>query len=840
MDASDAFRVADAVEARYTRLEQNLKNFGKLNFTGTASLDRDLNKVLDTQRKILQLQTEQARTQTQTQRGFAAVERTKQQELVTERQQLATQRERVRLAQQELRLRQQQEQASRRSTTGGANGVIAGISGLQAGVAAIGGYAVISIAERTLELANEQTRANRILASSAIEAGRAFASAAEDNKKFADQVGLSERQAATTTGAILRLAARTGRPEQSGTLLTGFADLGAAFGIQSQDLQTLIGTILSGQDEGLNRLGIADPGQLYRQYAQEIGKTSDQLTQFEKTQAAVNAVMQKAGMFSGTATARMNSLEGQTAKLSASWDKLTSSGATWLTQQPLVSDAIRTYTDLFGALAINIDQVNKGLSEGKTPSQIVDELKPGAGFFDYLRAGVSGIPAGFALGADLLSGEGLDASVNRFGAAIDPSRISDRDKQALRDQVSNQKKLNEDNAKAAEAATAAQKKQIEAEQARTAELERQSKLITQINEQIVDPKATVQSLTNLRDGLDQALPKDKLEEINKNIDKAINANIEKAVEQVKSLEAQFQGVFDQLQRAENTTNPFVAVILDAEAAMKKVREQTAGLTDDLKRQAEQMQQNVNAMRLFEQRADTRLQAYDLLSQAQDIRDPFSSKERDRITAKATRDFLARNPNYIGVLEQEYENRRRDSSDPLSYNGETFEQFMKQDLEKRMTVFANETPEQKARKRLDDQLRILQGLGASNEAERSAVNRRIISISQGLNYDSLDSGTRDVLATAREQEAERLLKTENEAMDIARESRDYLKAISENQTRLLAVAQRGGTASIDAELKITGDGAPGAVQVNQIGSPTPANTREFYDFGGFSLAGGSNR
>src|SRR5690606_33537798 len=135
-------------------------------------------------------------------------------------------------------------------SSGGLGGALGGVGSLLGGLGiSVGVASFVSAARSAVEISVDQVRQNRLLASSATEAGISFAKAADQNRAFADQLGLSERQAAATTARILQLAARAGRPQDAQKLQTGFADLSAAYGIDPNDLQTLIGTILSGQDE---------------------------------------------------------------------------------------------------------------------------------------------------------------------------------------------------------------------------------------------------------------------------------------------------------------------------------------------------------------------------------------------------------------------------------------------------------------------------------------------------------------------------------------------------------------------------------------------------------------
>lgn len=134
---------------------------------------------------------------------------------------------------------------------------------------------------------------NRQLEFSATQAGLSYTRAAAAAEDFGKRVGASNTGAAQTFSDLVRLADRAGRTQDIELIGRRFADLAAARGLKGEELSNLIGTILSGQDEGLNRLGLPDPSKLYAQYAAQIGKTADSLTEMEKAQAALNGVMQK-------------------------------------------------------------------------------------------------------------------------------------------------------------------------------------------------------------------------------------------------------------------------------------------------------------------------------------------------------------------------------------------------------------------------------------------------------------------------------------------------------------------------------------------------------------------
>jgi hypothetical protein len=293
---------------------------------------------------------------------------------------------------------------------------------------AIGGAAYLgfNIAQTAIDKAIEQSRANRLIAASATEAGIAQDKLSEANQRFAKATGLSNVAAASTTASIQRLATFANRPGDVDKLLKAFADLGAARGISPNDLQNLVGTILSGQDEGLNRLGIADPGILQKAYAKSIGKTVEQLTQAEKVQSAVNAVLEKSAIFAGAAEARMNSLEGQVAKTSAQWENFTNVLSTSFATSGIVTDFLSALSNGVANLGDNVDNVKKRLREGATPEQIAKEIYPAPTIGDRTQVAAVG---GYIPLLGFLERKGYLGST--LQQAADPELVAERHRREL-------------------------------------------------------------------------------------------------------------------------------------------------------------------------------------------------------------------------------------------------------------------------------------------------------------------------------------------------------------------------------------------------------------------------
>ncbi len=203
----------------------------------------------------------------------------------------------------------------------GVNGTSVGIAGGMAALA-YGAHKFIDVAEQAIDRASELTRSNRLLASSATEAGITYEDLAKKNRDFAISVGLSDVKATTTVAKVTQLATRTQRPEDIDKLLKGFANLGAARGLESNELETVIQQIITGQDEGYKKLLLPNPSQLYAQYAKDNNRTLSSISAVERSRIFESEFLKKAELFNGTAEARMQSLDGRAAKLNASMENL--------------------------------------------------------------------------------------------------------------------------------------------------------------------------------------------------------------------------------------------------------------------------------------------------------------------------------------------------------------------------------------------------------------------------------------------------------------------------------------------------------------------------------------
>jgi hypothetical protein len=452
------------------------------------------------------------------------------------------------------------------------------IGGAAIGAAVVGGgAAAISLAEKAIDISIEATRQNRLLAASATEAGKSYAELSAENAKFAKGLGVSNVQAAGTTARIQQLATFGGTPGRSAELEKSFGNLAAARGIGGDELGTLVGSILSGQDEGLNRLGLSDPSKIYDQFARSIGTTSDKLNQFQRVQALTNAVVDKSKIFDGSAEARMNTLEGTVAKSAATWNNLTTSLANNFAGSKEVHDALEGLNALLTEASGNVEDLQKKMSQGGNAAGLAQSTAAGQGWRDQL-GGLLAIPS-LVLGAGVhaglrpfnqatgydVGGAGVQADANQVYSAFS-GQATDQRADFILQQLNAQKLLDAQQKKAADAAKKDLDDRIAKEAAITAEKEKQAELEKTLRKALQDPNS---SLAALQGGLLSAqgsgLADDKKDVLVRDFEKAIDSIRDKAL-QLKA------DVRDLLTTSAGQDNPLVKLMVDFETATERAEQ----------------------------------------------------------------------------------------------------------------------------------------------------------------------------------------------------------------------------------------------------------------------------
>lgn len=215
------------------------------------------------------------------------------------------------------------------------------------------GAGIVALGAASLQASNDAARATRVLKSDAQGAGIAFDAARKEAKKFGEDLAISNKEAELSFARFLRVVKGAGELDNLSLYRRRFTDLAAAYALTSTEVETLTSQLLSGQDEALNRLGIADPSQLYRRYAESVGKTVENLTEEEKVRARLLAVIEKGGQFEGVAQQRLTEQTGEWAKLSAAISNATASLGDFLNKRTLIGDIPFLATEGIPALLSN-------------------------------------------------------------------------------------------------------------------------------------------------------------------------------------------------------------------------------------------------------------------------------------------------------------------------------------------------------------------------------------------------------------------------------------------------------------------------------------------------------
>ncbi|MCP9496080.1 MAG: hypothetical protein MSG64_16655 [Pyrinomonadaceae bacterium MAG19_C2-C3] len=322
------------VENRVRKINDEIQNIGgKSKPAGTDALVRSLeaaqSRTLSLQQSFTRLASQSPLSRASQDAGKAANEAQRlQQRLIAiyqtregkplaslEREIDVTDRKLSALQQKMFRLQSGATGALGRGGTGGelGSGIASGL-GIPIGAAAIGAAGAAGLlygSKQALDAGAAAEAANRSLAASAKEAGLSYAGLNRESKAFGELMGINKREADRTVAALTDLARIAGRTGDLDTIQRRFADLAAAKGIDPSQISTIARQVIAGEDEGINRLGLPNPGVIYEAYAKAIGTTSDKLTQQQQVVSILDAVMKKSALFSGEAERRLQSGAGQ-------------------------------------------------------------------------------------------------------------------------------------------------------------------------------------------------------------------------------------------------------------------------------------------------------------------------------------------------------------------------------------------------------------------------------------------------------------------------------------------------------------------------------------------------
>jgi hypothetical protein len=184
------------------------------------------------------------------------------------------------------------------------------VLGAQLG-AYIGFQTAVRIYDSVTAAADRNEIAQRKLGAVARLTGTSLATVREISAEAASKFGITSTVASELTQGFVRLSSRSGDVAQTGGLMTAWLDLAASNGLTLDQAMQALTSTLGGQDEGLNRLGLMNPSQIWDKWATAVGGVKGQLTEQQKWMTIVMEVTTAATAVQGEYT---KSLEGTLGK----------------------------------------------------------------------------------------------------------------------------------------------------------------------------------------------------------------------------------------------------------------------------------------------------------------------------------------------------------------------------------------------------------------------------------------------------------------------------------------------------------------------------------------------
>lgn len=666
--------------------------------------------------------------------------------------------------------------------------------------------AVIAFLSDATQAALNAEKANRLLASSATEARKSYAELAASNEKFAREAGLSNTAGASTYAKIQQLATATGKPETADALAKSFLDLGAAKGIDAKDLETLISSMLSGQDEGFNKLSLSDPSKLQEIYADKIKKTVEQLTQQEKTQAGVNAVTEKAAVFLGANADKMESLSGKSERAAATLENFKTGVGESITESRIFRDAIGLLDGALGSLTISHVKAREELAKGVTPKELAekDANTFGAQATAFIQNGATAPFASVFYLYDLAT-EGVETANKNLIESI--TGAGERNRKTAEAEYTKDKALTDKQNKAAtDQKEANNKKQAETDQ--KAHAERMAADRARKVERLIAENGSLAELRALQSNLDKkTIGQKPFDEQNDRINDYIKKQIESGKEKVKELEKAATGALESIVTRYGTgvENPFVAVFSASDDALTKLRNNLTGVSVEMRANLTELVDRMNQIDLAKARLDNNLNAFELRDAAANFRDPYDEAKAKSIQDDFTKRFLFDNPNYLFSEKVKFDRERENllfSNPAFAKFGDlpTFEEKIRKDLAERAAGLID-SPGERLQRKLDEQIRIVnraRGDG-SDETLGAIADRKLIALSAALDPTKIASNQREEFASAREREAARLESGERAAREIEMKKLEAINDLKADVNRLANVAEKEGIKGVDVRV-----------------------------------------
>jgi hypothetical protein len=280
--------------------------------------------------------------------------------------------------------------------------------------------------------------------------------------------------------------------------------------------------------------------------------------------------------------------------------------------------------------------------------------------------------------------------------------------------------------------------------------------------------------------------------------KAFEKSVEQAKTKINDLSKTWTSAFDSLYQRTAGDNPFAVFLAKSQTDTDKLKLALAGLPPELQKIAFGMHAIADAKEAFSLRLDNALSVANLRFEAGNFSDPTQQEMQRRLNADIAnfrRTSNSTNPEAIAEFQ-----RRQNAI--TNYNKDRQTDFLNSEYN---TIYDTRRP----------------------GYDPSAADRRFVELTRGFNPDDLPDNLRRAASDARLNEAARQEKFEQDAQDERKKQTELQSKLLETQTRLLALAEKEGTAGINKLLVEVRD-AP--TTKSTVTSPTPADV-EYNTFSG---------
>jgi hypothetical protein len=688
--------------------------------------------------------------------------------------------------------------------------------------AAIAAGAVAVIGKQSLDAARDAANAQLQLQSIAKETGQSYDTLKLQAKAFGDQTALSNTKAESTFAQLVNFANAAGRTDKLEEFRKRFADLAAAKGINADQLGDISRQLNALTDEATDKLLNANPSAFYDAFAKSLGKTAEQLTDAEKRAAVFDEVLKKGAIFDGTAEKRVAGAAGAMDVFGKTFDNAkTKIGAALIPLVEFSNAAIRLITAdpaKFTSQAV-LDEIAKNAKI--EADKRTDETVKGLRAMDAKIAAAQKAPR---------------ASLQNF--ALSGLNITDNFNDPIKRQASIDAAVKNAETFVADLTKRLQKSLSSGGDQKFARREFQlninlfdadtrEKFIKDFSAAsadgfrkiLADAKATLPEIRKVFKDATRAteLTSEDRDRLTKDFTAAIEKAVNDGKAKIEEIGKTTDALFDSLFAASGSNNPFVRVFTEADKAIENTRLATALLSKDLQNTALDMVRQQNALELFNARANSALDAFDLRESAAGFRSfnnrPADSTKVDQETIdRVVKQFIERRdavagggtfaPNLGIDFTKLTEDQKRDLFERQTIQNlrgagqpdqliASFLASQRRANDPAAAIDANLSIQQ----RLDKQIAIINGLNPQNDAERQAADRRIIALTGGLRPEQLTENQRRAAADTREREALRIETAEQKAREQRAEQLDTQKRIDKNIQGLLKIAQSDGLTGV---------------------------------------------